>query len=232
MDAAKNSQASLRIGARMKSRSSLATSARSAFAWRIAAPSCVFFSVAGNALAHSPIEGIGTFYGYALHPLAVLPHALLLAGTSLVLGQQSRTAARAGIAGMVIGFFAMLAAVPQGMSQGLTEPLVLSGSFLAAILAAWAAKMPTMLAAALGAFAGASIGLDSFPTEAPVGETTLALAGLAFGFLFALVTLTGMSLRARKGWQQIALRIFGAWIAAISLLALSLHLGSTSAGSL
>jgi urease accessory protein len=222
----------LRIGARMKSRSWRAMHTRSAFAWRIAAATCIFFSVARNALAHSPIEGIGTFYAYALHPLVVLPHALLLVGTSLFLGQQSRIAARAGIAGMAIGFLAVLAAVPQGMAPGNAEALVLSGAGFAGILAAWAPKLRAVLAATLCIVAGSFVGLDSFPKEAPSGEAVLALAGLAFGFLVVLVTLTGISLRAGKGWQQLALRVLGAWIAATSLLPLSLHLAGKSAGSI
>jgi Protein of unknown function (DUF3604) len=43
--------------------------------------------------AHSPIQGIGTFYSYLLDPFVVPPHAILLTALALLLGQQGRARA-------------------------------------------------------------------------------------------------------------------------------------------
>jgi urease accessory protein len=190
----------------------------------------VVLAGAGNAWAHSPIEGIGTFYGYALHPLVVLPHALLLAATALLLGQQGRGAARAGVVAMAASFAATLVLAPFRLQAASAEIVLLFAACLAGILAAWRPSLPRSLAGVLGGVAGILIGLDSFPAEAPRNEAGMALAGVSAGFMALLVLLTGLSLGAKNGWLRVALRVVGSWIAAISLLALSLELAGGPQG--
>jgi urease accessory protein len=185
----------------------------------------------GNARAHSPIEGIGTFYGYALHPLVVLPHALLLAATALLLGRQEQGAARAGVVAMAASFAATLLLAPFRLQAASAEIVLLFAACLAGILAAWRPSLPRSLAVVLGGLAGILIGLDSFPDEAPVSETTMALAGLSAGFVTSLIILAGLSHRSENGWRNVALRVVGSWIAAISLLALSLELAGGPQGA-
>jgi urease accessory protein len=195
-------------------------------------PCCgVVLAGAGNARAHSPIEGIGTFYGYALHPLVVLPHALLLAATALLLGQQERGAARAGVVAMAASFAATLVLAPFRLPAALAEIVLLLAACLAGILAALRPPLPNSLAGVAGGLAGILIGLDSFPVEAPVSETTMALAGLSAGFVTSLIILAGLSHRSENGWRNVALRVVGSWIAAISLLALSLELAGGPQGA-
>jgi hypothetical protein len=100
----------------------------------------------------------------------------------------------------------------------------LSGAIGAGILATWGPTLPAILVAGIGGISGIIIGLDSFPAEAPPSDTAMALAGLSAGFMTLIVLLTGLSLAAEKGWRRIVLQIVGSWIAAISLLALSLEL--------
>jgi urease accessory protein len=185
----------------------------------------------GNARAHSPIEGIGTFYGYALHPLAVLPHALLLTATALLLGQQERGSARAGVVAMAASFAATLVLAPFRLPVAPAEIVLLFAACLAGILAALRPSLPKSLAGVIGSLAGILIGLDSFPVEAPVSETTMALAGLFAGFSIFLIILAGLAHGTENGWRHVALRVVGSWIAAISLLAMSLELAGRLQGT-
>jgi urease accessory protein len=195
-------------------------------------PACGFIlAVTENAQAHSPIEGIGTFYGYALHPLVVLPHALLLTATALLLGQQARSAARAGVAAMACGFLAALFLAPARFGPASAEAVLLLAASVAGILAAWRPNLPPSLAGVLGSVAGILMGLDSFPAEAPRSEAGMALAGLSAGFMALLVLMTGLSHGAENGWLRVALRILSSWIAAISLLALSFEIAGGPKGA-
>jgi len=199
---------------------------------RCVLPCCsVILAGAGKAQAHSPIEGIGTFYGYALHPLVVLPHALLLTAAALLLGQQERGAARSGVVTMATGFVSTLVLAPFRLPVAHAEIVLLIAACLAGILAAWRPSLPRSLAVVLGGLAGILIGLDSFPDEAPVSETTMALAGLSAGCVTSLIMLAGLSHRTENGWRNVALRVVGSWIAAISLLALSLELAGRPQGA-
>ena len=59
-------------------------------------------------LAHSPMAGIGKFYGGMLHPLMVLSHALALMMFAMLVGQR-------GVRAMQFAYPAFIAALVTGL---------------------------------------------------------------------------------------------------------------------
>lgn len=174
-----------------------------------------------SAEAHSPIEGLGTFYNYMLHPAAVLAHALLLVSVALMLGQLGRRAARVGLAALTFGFFAGLATSWTGTMTIVREPILLLGAFAAAAAVSLAVRPPSGAAALAAGLAGLCIGLDSAPNDPAMRDVTLAYAGLIAGTLWVVTIVTGLTVGLTKDWQRVGVRIAGSWIAAIAAIGLA-----------
>lgn len=176
------------------------------------------------ARAHSPIEGIGTFYGYMLHMLVVPAHALIIVGTALVLGQQPPGGARLGLTVLAATFVAGLAISSTGWGGGVKEWQLLAGALVVGVAVSIGRALPAVALLPAAATAGLALGLDSAPTEAVAGNRSLAIAGLVCGTLGMALILTGLTHGMKKQWQRSGVRVAGSWIAATSILVLSLSL--------
>ena len=176
-----------------------------------------------HALAHSPIEGLGTFYGYLLHPVTVLSHALLLTAVALMLGQQARSSARAAVLALGLAFAGGLAAAMAGASDTnpVSEPLLLMGALVAGSVVIVDRPIPAAVAISIGAATGLAIGLDSATATSGVRENVLGIAGVTTGVLYLTVVIAGMTVTFEKQWQRISVRIVGSWIFAVSMLVLA-----------
>lgn len=176
-----------------------------------------------QAQAHSPIEGIGIFYGYMLHTLVVPAHALLLVATTLMLGRQGLGGARIGLTVLAAGFVAGLAISNAGLA-GASEWQLLVGALAVAGIVSLGRQVLMIALVPAAAAAGLAIGLDSAPSEAADGEKSLAFAGLISGTLGLALVVTGLTIGLTREWQHIGVRIVGSWILAVSILVLSLSL--------
>jgi urease accessory protein len=175
------------------------------------------------ALAHSPIPGIGIFYGHMLHLLIVPAQALVLVGVALMLGQQGQAGARAGLLALGIGFALGLAAARLA-APAPPETLLLGIAVILGMAVALARKWPVLLVAPVVLGAGLAVGLDSWPQPMGGRDTALAVAGLCVGVGLVSLVVAGIGPTLQKAWQRIGIRIAGSWIAATSVLALALFL--------
>lgn len=178
------------------------------------------------AYAHSPVTGLGVFYGYLLHPVSVPSHALLLIGTALMLGQQGRQIAGRGLPVFGFGLITALGLSRLIPAQGLAEHVLLAMALVIALLVVLDRRIPSVLAMALAAAAGLAIGLDSSPAVGS-DKSLLALAGLTIGALYLTLVIAGFSSVIEKTWQRVGIRVTASWVVAACLLVLSLTLAGS-----
>ncbi len=180
------------------------------------------------AWAHSPIEGIGTFYGHMLHPVMVPAHALLLLGTTLMLGQQPRQVALTGLMAFGVAFVIGLALSGSALAPTVSEQLLLGGALLAGCLVSLNRRLHALFIIVVAFVAGLLMGLDSSPDIAGYSQLILAYSGLLAGVFAIAIVVTGFAVSLTKAWQRIGIRVAGSWIVAVSVLALALLLSSRS----
>lgn len=177
----------------------------------------------GFAQAHSPMAGIGEFYGGILHPLLVPAHLLALVLLGLLAGQGGLGAIRRCHLGflpaLVLGL--MLAGAVVGPESGL-EPALLLLSALTGLLVVLQWRPPLVVFYGAGACVGLLLGLDSAPGEMAPAAAAAALLGTGLGAFACLLLLADLSERARDHWQRVALRILGSWGAASATLVFAL----------
>lgn len=176
------------------------------------------------AQAHSPIEGLGTFYSHVLHPVTVLSHALLLTAVSLMLGQQGRSTARVAIVALGGTFVAGLAIATAGGINVVREQVMIITALLAGGLVCLDRRVPIAFPVSVAAGTGLAIGLDSGVNMTGLRDTALAVAGVAVGVLYLAVVVAGLTADVKKQWQRVAIRIGGSWIFAVSILVLALSI--------
>ncbi len=184
------------------------------------------------AFAHAPIEGIGSFYNGLLHPLLIPAHLILLIAIGLFVGQQASkiteialgSFAFATMVGLILAWFTI-------GTQIVTFILVLSTAIglLIAINPAIQPPLNRYVAISLGALAGLALGMDS-AQEALAGKEKLASlfgSGVAIYFL-VLYPMTLADYFKKKPWQKIGVRVLGSWLAASSLLVLTLEISKSA----
>jgi len=186
------------------------------------------FALAGNAFAHSPVKGIGTFYNGMLHPYLVPAHLLALLALGLMLGQYVPASSRYALPAFVVALVCSVASVvvlPGSSMDMLLLVVALANGLLVAIAIAPGTLIPVALAVA----AGAILGLSSPPDGVPSGQTWLALSGTALGASLAVIYAGGVSawLNSFQTWPRIALRVLGSWIAASAFLVLVLEIAKS-----
>ena len=117
-----------------------------------------------------------------------------------------------------------------GISQGIGEPLLLLVAVVAATLSALYPQGLFALFVILASIAGALIGLRSTPDSGTLTATIVSLFGSFVGANLALLYISGgvgwFKDRFKGQWSRIGLRIVAAWLAAISVLMVSLAFGN------
>lgn len=180
------------------------------------------------ALAHSPFQGIGSFYNGLLHPVLVPAHLLLLIAIGLFLGQQGTKRIE-----LILGTFAVATAVGLVMAwfsistELGVETLILALSAAVGLLVAISPQMAVYWRLLIVLLAGFLLGIDS-TQEAFVGKDkflSLFGSGIAIYFL-ALYPLALADFLNKKAWQKIGIRVIGSWVAASSLMVLALSLAT------
>lgn len=184
------------------------------------------FAWPGNAQAHSPVAGIGTFYSAMLHPLVVPTHALVLVALSLAVAQHGRVVARRALILLFVAFGSGLAAAMSRPDAAASEPAVLIIAALIAASVSIARPLPFWMIAIAAIAAGTMLGLESRPDPANRQETVLAVAGVCVGIALLCTLIAGTCLTFDKAWQKVGVRIVGSWIVAASVLVLTLLMHS------
>lgn len=185
-------------------------------------------ALAGDALAHSPVKGIGTFYNGMLHPYLVPAHVLALLALGLMLGQYAPASSKYALPAFVTALIcstASLAFLPVSSMEILLLVVALVSGMLVAIAVAPGILFPIVLAA----IAGAVLGLSSPPDGVPAGQAWLALSGTVLGASLAVIYAGGVSawLSRFQTWPRIAVRVLGSWTAASAFLVLVLEIAKS-----
>ena len=178
--------------------------------------------VSEPALAHSPIEGIGSFYNGLFHPVLVPAHLLLLISLGLLIGQKGIGENRAALAvflvttaiGLIGAWFSL---------GGEMELVLLSAAAIIGLLIASNLSIGRYLSAILAALVGLLIGIDS-AQETLWGKAKLVtLTGSGVGICLLFInSILFADYFNNKPWQKIGVRVIGSWVAASSLLVLAL----------
>lgn len=183
---------------------------------------CFLCLGASDALAHSPIKGLGVFYSHFLDPLVAPAHALLLVAAALMLGLQGRAAARPGLVALLAGFSIGLTLMAVGARIGVAEQALLAAAVVIGATVSLDRRMPTLLAVTAATLAGLLIGLDCEIDGAGARERWLVLAGLVSGVIFFATVIAGMTVLQARPVVRIGLRIVGSWIVAAAVMVLAL----------
>lgn len=177
------------------------------------------------ARAHSPIEGIGEFYGGMLHPLLVPAHALALLIFSLLVGQRGVRAMRLAYPSFAVALAAGLSWAGYSLSPAPpVETALLGLAACCGLLVALHWPVPLFVFALLGALLGAVIGADSGVAGLSRQETFAALFGAWTGAVVSMVLVAGVAELIQRPWQRVAVRVVGSWGSASAVLVLALAL--------
>lgn len=171
-------------------------------------------------LLHNPVEGIGSFYGGALHPLVVPEQILLLLTLSACLGQQGISSLRRAIP---IGLITLLCGVFLQPALAWSPPQVpmLTLAALLGLAVAAQLRLPSILPPVLAALVGSGVGLGTDALEIPAGEERLFQFGAVLGASFCLLCFSVWFESAKRPWQRIVVRVLGSWAAAASMIVLA-----------
>lgn len=176
-----------------------------------------------SSLAHGSIEGIGELWNGLLHPLRSPAHLLVMAGLGLYAGQRLR------FKNEVVGFL-LCTALALACTQTRLLPEIAIGvpcvvSALIGILVALRRPFPKVFSLTLFCGSGFVLGWDSAPEISPLWISLKILSGTWIGLAVIILNLSNYAaLVPKKAWLKIGARVFGSWIAAISMLYLALLL--------
>lgn len=177
------------------------------------------------ALAHMPIAGVDGFFGGLLHPILVPSHALAIVGLALLISRQSRVAGLVAWGVFAAALLAGLLAIYVGAGDIFAGDILLALTVGIGLALALARPVANAFLWPLAAMMGCALALDSPPDVISIAQATRILAGTGLGACIALTAITAAARRlGDRGWQQLAIRIAGSWIAASALLVLSLDL--------
>lgn len=179
-------------------------------------PFALAFIVAlSPAHAHEAIGGAGLFVNGVLHPAIEPAHLLSLLALGLWIGRHDRNALRRSIVAFATALIAGLFAG----SLGTLPPVVpLAFALVLGCLVAGASQWPATLAAMMSVATAATIGFDSGSDDWVPG------LGIWVGAMLIVLNIVNLAVRFDAAWLRIAIRIAGAWIAAIALILLALSL--------
>jgi urease accessory protein len=170
-----------------------------------------------------PMPGVGDFYAGMLHPVITIETVLPLVALSLLAGQQRRETAihllAAFPASLIAG--ALLATLGSAPSYLGVLQLVLTAGV--GLLVALARHVPSWLLVVLGTALGVSVGWANAAEAFGQVSRFRFVAGLAVVGLLLLVYGNGLVRNLKREWTQIAVRVVGSWIAAVSILVLGLR---------
>ncbi|RLQ23071.1 hypothetical protein DWB85_03585 [Seongchinamella sediminis] len=179
----------------------------------------------GTVLAHSPMPGIGQFYGGLLHPLLVPAHLLPLVALGLLVGQRGLAAMRVAYSGFALALLVglIIAGLKPTAPAGAETALLLLAA-CCGLATALRIPLPRILLAAVAALTALVIGADSGVADLNRQQTFFAMFGAGIGACLLLLVVAGLAELPRRHWQQILVRVLGSWCAASAVIVLALAL--------
>jgi hydrogenase/urease accessory protein HupE len=187
-------------------------------------------TVASASQAHGAAEGMNAFYAGLLHPFQNLAHMLLLLGLGIWLGQSRpfkiAMPVLACAVGAVLGLLLTTALAGQARVSALNPAWLIGGSLCVGLLIALSIDWSSWLHVASVGMASLAVAADSGVTGMPPLGT---LASMLVGTWITIVVLVAnvayyVSICPTAKWVQIAMRILGSWLAAVSVLVLAFYL--------
>jgi urease accessory protein len=164
-----------------------------------------------------------------LHPATALEHAFAIVAFGLLAGQQGRAAARWLVA--VVPPALALGAAAAGVAPALPHLATVDTASLVVLglLIALALPLPLVPLVALGAGFGVTHGLANGLAMDDGAVSLLYVLGVASAGLIGVTLASAAVVALAEGWQRIAVRVLGSWIAAIGMMMLALPYASTAA---
>lgn len=177
------------------------------------------------AFAHTPVQGIANFYNGLMHPFIVPAHLLLGIATGLFIGQKGMKEnqvaiavfAAAALAGLITAWFAVV---------GELGLFILGGAAIIGLLVAANLPAAPYWCSLVTALVGLFLGMDSTQEALSGQDKFVSFLGTALGISMLLLYPMSLAdyLYQKKPWHKIGVRIVGSWVAASSLLVLTLSL--------
>jgi hydrogenase/urease accessory protein HupE len=180
----------------------------------------------GSVLAHSPVEGVNSFYNGILHPAFIPAHLLLLLSLGIFFAQHGLDRYRSALSvflvatlfGLTVAWFVSFTSV---------DFYLLSGSVILGLLIAVNLFIADYLLLLIATFTGFCLGIDSAQETLYGMEKLVSLLGSGVGILLLLtIPLVLVDNLKKNKWQRISVRIVGSWIAASAFLVLALSISS------
>lgn len=184
----------------------------------------------GLAHAHSAVAGMNSFYAGLLHPLLTLPHVLVLLGLGIWLGQHPPLRLKTPMLAYATGCAAALLLTTRIAMPPSSQTAVVAVALGCGLLVAASARLHIGLRATVAAVAAIAVALDSGVDGAPANlATALTLLGTWISTTVLVANIAYYTaLCPQRPWVQIALRIAGSWMAAVSLLVLAFAFKATA----
>ncbi|MEJ2741547.1 MAG: HupE/UreJ family protein [Gammaproteobacteria bacterium] len=187
--------------------------------------SCCILLSPRLAFSHEGIVGVDNFYDGLFHPLFEPSHLLLPLSTGLFFGQQQlnnkRIISILFLIATTLGLFGSWFFINLKIETFLLIASALTGLLIAAHASA---LTPLMRFGYMGmaVVVGLSLGFDSAQETLSGTGQVLSLCGSGISF-FILLTAPMLlsSYFNQKNWQKIGIRVMGSWIAASSVLVLT-----------
>lgn len=173
-------------------------------------------------MAHDSVMGLTGLPAMLLHPLVTPEQLLGLAAAGLLAGQRGRNGWGAAPIGLLVGLAASFAYLYLWAPFARPAVLPLLAAGLLGGLAAWGARLPLVVLASAGIGLGFALGMDTLSAAQTFAHALTMLVATALATA-AMLSLAGWGLaRLERGWQRIALRVAGSWIAAVAVMVLAL----------
>ena len=179
-------------------------------------------ALSADARAHGSVQGLGNFFGGAVHPLLEPAHLIALIAFGLLIGPRFAESHPAAVV-FTLATIAGGVAAAFGVSVD-TDTVLLAAAAVTGLAAVLAAPLPKVLYVASALVLGLGIGLGSRP-DGPLNSAALtALAGSCLGAGAWMVNVVAFAQAMRKPWMRVLVRVFASWVSAASLLVLALIL--------
>jgi hydrogenase/urease accessory protein HupE len=123
-------------------------------------------------------------------------------------------------AGLLLG--SILIALGLGETPGTVVLLSLAAS--AGLLVAFACPLPRLVRDAFAFAAGVALALNSPPQAITIARAVATQIGTDVAAVAALSVIAVIASKVWRGWQHIAVRVVGSWVAASAILILALRL--------
>ena len=187
---------------------------------------CLGLVTSSPADAHGALAGGEGFYTGAAHPFLAWEHLLLLLVIGLLLGRSPKRNSRLPLCCLALSLLLGLISETAGLALPLFPSFVLGLGLVSGLVLAAGSAPPIIAMTTLAALTGLAVGLDTdvpaLTAASGLNAYTTYIGVFAAVFLIVL-NMMALSLVVKQPSLKIGLRIVGSWIAAISLMVLTLH---------